>query len=518
MLSTDRKFKLFSALFSLALLIIFSTFLVPASALTEVKINPVNTPEGAVVLIIDGFSASYIYPELTPHALDGTPLEKARLVNIPKIYENSARVLEFHVPQTFTEGGNSVLITGNPDADTELVGFKDASYCDVLHKNGYLCIAVMENGDFGPICAEQDILVRDANNSINDLKITLEQYNHSSDTSELPEVPEGLLQVLKDAADKAPSYVKSKETRERYSGYDRWGLDTACAVIRYMAANRPGQKYLLTVNLGAVDGSGHHRDNYGYVDCIECLDVDISSLYELCKKNNLAFALTADHGMAFSKNGAKGGHQSEKLSAVEDTQLVPLIMHTQDVKSGIIEGKHSQEDFAPTLLSILDIPDRPRFSKGKQIILTGHTDLKVILPEKGSAELTKDGKQLASANNDDQFLFLGLEPGSTYKIHVALDSGKDLEEQEKEISLESDSVIEFQEQGHKERESVQSESSLKGNANLQAGSSKGSSGMSGSSGSYSFLSTISGNWMAYFLIGMINLAGLVVIAKLLKKN
>ena len=515
MLLKTRNLKFFSASFSLALLFIFSLSSFSASALTEVEVNPVNTPEGAVVLIVDGFSASYIYPELTPHALDGTSLEKARLENIPKICEKSARILEFRVPQTFTEGGNSVLITGNPDADTELVSFKDASYCDVLHKNGYLCIAVMENGDFGSICAEQDVLVRDANNSINDMKITLEKYNHSSDTSEAPAVPEGLLKVLKDAADKAPSYVKSKETRERYSGYDRWGLDTACAIIRYMAANSPGQKYLLTVNLGAVDGSGHHRDNYGYVDCIECLDADLSPLYELCKKNNLAFVLTADHGMAFSKNGAKGGHQSKKLSAVEDTQLVPLIMQAQDVKSGIIEGKHSQEDFAPTLLSILDIPDRPRFSKGKQIMLTGHTDLKVILPEKGSAELIRDGKQLASANNDDQFLFLGLEPGSTYKIRAALDSGKNLEEQEKEISHESDSVIEFQEQGHKERESVQSESGSKGNANLQAGSSKVNSGTSGSS---SFLSSISGNWIAYLLIGMINLVGLVIIAKLLKKN
>jgi len=80
-----------------------------------------------------------------------------------------------------------------------------------------------------------------------------------------------------------------------------------------MATNRPGQKYLVTVNAGAVDASGHHRNNYGYIDCIECLDAELSPLYELCKKNNLAFVLTADHGMAFSKDGSKGGHQSEKL-------------------------------------------------------------------------------------------------------------------------------------------------------------------------------------------------------------
>jgi 2,3-bisphosphoglycerate-independent phosphoglycerate mutase len=195
MLPKDRSFKLFSALFALVLLFIFSAFPAPAFALTEVEVSPVNTSDGAIVLIVDGFSASYIYPELTPHALDGTPLEKTRLENIPKICEKSARIQEFRVPQTFTEGGNSVLITGNPGTDTELVGIKDATYYDVLRKAGYLCIAIMENGDFGSICAKQDVVARDENNSINDLKITLEKYNHSSDTPEAPEIPEGLLKV-----------------------------------------------------------------------------------------------------------------------------------------------------------------------------------------------------------------------------------------------------------------------------------------------------------------------------------
>ena len=105
MLPKDRNIKFFPALFSLTLLFIFAAFPAPASALTEVEVSPVNTSEGAVVLIVDGFSASYIYPELTPHALDCTPLEKARLKNIPKICEKSARIQEFQVPQTFTEGG-----------------------------------------------------------------------------------------------------------------------------------------------------------------------------------------------------------------------------------------------------------------------------------------------------------------------------------------------------------------------------------------------------------------------------
>ncbi len=502
-----RKSNTFYILFFLAIIYIFFACPSPASALTDVEVNPVNTPEGAVVLIVDGLSAPFIYPELTPHALDGAALEKAMPEFIPELGEESARILEFRAPQTFTEGGHSVLVTGNPDADSELVSFKDATVFDILHKEGYLCIGIMEKGDFGSICAEQDLILKDENNSINNMKIVLEKNEHSPDT---PEVPEGLVKVMVKAADKAPEYVRSKETREKYSGYDRWGIETASAVVKYMAANMPGQKYLLTVNVGAVDASGHHRDNYGYIDCIECLDADLPSLYSLCKKNNLAFVLTADHGMGFSKDDSKGGHQSEKFTETDEAQLVPLIVYTQDIESGVVSGKYGQEDFTPTLLGVLDIPDRPRFTEGKQIPLTGHVNLKVKLPEKGSVELMKEGKLIIPLQNDGQFLFLGLEPEKTYTIRAALDSGKSLEEQEKEIFLETDSAIEFMEKGHKDLKNPGYDIDSKNGSEEKSTSAAGF--LTGTSGS-SF-----GHLAAYILIGLINLAGIAVIAKILKKD
>jgi len=518
MFVTVRKPRSFSVLFILLTLIVFFIFPVPASGLTEVEVNPVNTPQGAVVLIVDGLSAPFIYPELTPHALDGASLEKAELENLPEISKESIRVLEFRAPQTFTEGGHSVLVTGNPGADSELVSFKDATIFDILHREGYLCIAVMERGDSWSIRAEQDVILRDENNSINKIKIVLEQPEPSSDRLE---VPEGLLQVMGEAVDKAPGYVTSKETREKYSGYNRWGVETACNIVKYMARNRPEQKYMLTINVGAVDSSGHHRDNYGYVDCIECLDTDIYPLYELCKKNDLAFVLTADHGMGFSKDDSKGGHQSEKFTETDEAQLIPLIVHAQDVESGIIKGKHGQEDFAPTLLGILDIPDRPRFAEGKQILLTGHVNLKVELPEKGSVELRKngdgkdgnvqDGNIVASLQHDDEFLFLGLDPESTYTVSAVLDSGNSLEGQEKELTLETDSVLEFTEKGQKIEESSEenSESVSSSGKNSTASFLKKESGKSNSSLTH---------LIGYFVIGLVNLVGIVIIAKILKKS
>ncbi|MDD3317388.1 MAG: phosphoglycerate mutase, partial [Methanosarcina sp.] len=139
------------------------------------EVNPVNTPQGAVVLIVDGLSAPFIYPELTPYSLDGAILKKAELENLPKMSKESARILELRAPQTFTEGGHSVLVTGNPGANSELVSFKDATIFDILHREGYLCIGVMERGDSWSICAEQDVILRDKNNSIKNIEMVIEQ-------------------------------------------------------------------------------------------------------------------------------------------------------------------------------------------------------------------------------------------------------------------------------------------------------------------------------------------------------
>lgn len=506
--SAARESKFLPILFLLAVLFVFSIFPIPASALTEVEINPVNTPQGAVVLIVDGLSAPFIYPELTPYSLDGAILKKAELENLPKISKESARILELRAPQTFTEGGHSVLVTGNPGANSELVSFKDATIFDILHREGYLCIGVMERGDSWSICAEQDVILRDKNNSIKNIEMVIEQPDPFPG---VPEVPEGLLQVLERAAVKAPGYVASKETRKKHSGYNKWGIDTACDIVEFMSLNSPEQRYLLTINVGAVDMSGHYRNNYGYIDCIECLDYELLQLYELCKKNNIAFVLTADHGMCFSKADSKGGHQSKKFSVTEETQLVPFIVHAQDVKKEILRGKHCQEDFAPTLLGILDIPDRPRFVGGKQILLTNHVNLKVKLPEEGSVELRKDGKVIASLNNDDQFLFLGLEPGSTYTVRAALDSENSLEKQEKKLTLETDSVVEFIEKGQRIKE--KSEENAESDRSSEKSSISAASILKGNSGdSNSDLKRLTG----YFVIGVVNLAGLLIIAKILK--
>ena len=215
--------------------------------------------------------------------------------------------------------------------------------------------------------------------------------------------------------------------------------------------------------------------------------------------------------MGFSKADSKGGHQTEKFSDTAETQLVPLIIHTQAVKQAVIQEERGQEDFAPTFLGILDIPDRPRFSRGEQIVLTDHVNLKVKLPEKGSVELRKIPKEeqnqgkvepIESLQNDNEFLLLGLEPEKTYLIKASLNSENRLEEQEKEIFLKTDSVVEFNKKGQINIENKEDNSS-------------GLEILGENSGSPSSKSS---HLFAYLLIGLVNLAGILIIAKILKKN
>ena len=51
----------------------------------------------------------------------------------------------------------------------------------------------------------------------------------------------------------------------------------------------------------------------------------------------------------------------------------------------------------------------------------------------------------------------GLSQEVPATVRAVLDSGKSLEEQEKEVLLETDSVVEFMEKGHKTGENIESD-------------------------------------------------------------
>ncbi|HJH28312.1 MAG TPA: phosphoglycerate mutase, partial [Methanosarcinaceae archaeon] len=307
----------------------------------------------------------------------------------------------------------------------------------------YLALAVLEMGDFYEMRAEQDIILYDETNSINNPTIMMSTSKHID-----VDVPQGVVEAMEIRAEGAYNYVNRfpESSGERYDAYNRWAIDTAGDIIISMSESAPGQKYILTINAGAIDSSGHYRRNSGYIENIEGIDTAIMPLYELCIENNLVFILTADHGMAFATDDVRGGHQAEKYAVTSEAQMIPFIVHAPNVDARVIDGKFGQEDIAPTILSILNIPNELQFTDGSDIGLKDYVNIKVDAPASSSVELVRDGVTIASASDDDEYLFVGIEPGVNYTVRAGGALGAhDIRDSvmEQEVFADSDMMIEF---------------------------------------------------------------------------
>ena len=380
---------------------------IPASAYTEVMVNPIPTPSGMVLVIVDGLGAPYIYPEYTPHSLDGKSLQVPYFHNLSMLGTTGAKVSEIRAPQTYTEAGHSVLVTGNSQALSDTVSVPMSTIYDVAHDYEYLAFGIMEKGDSSSICAEHDVIVHDASNSMNNPGLVVE----SSVTASSDIVCIDVKEIMQKQALKLPIQLQESKqaSQERYNIYDKWALETASQVVDYMAKEAPEQKYLLTVNVGAVDAAGHYRKYDGYIGTIQSLDRDIIPLYQTCMENNIAFIFTADHGMGFTTSDSKGGHQSDTYSGMGETQMIPFVVHAPDVPTQVLREEYNQQDIASTILSILNLPNGLRNSDGIQMPLKEHITLGVHGPSIGTVELWTEGKLIAQASNDDNYIFIGLD-------------------------------------------------------------------------------------------------------------
>ncbi|MDD4651685.1 MAG: hypothetical protein PHQ34_05585 [Methanothrix sp.] len=96
------------------------SFLIPGPASgIDVLVGPQAEPGGAVILVVDGLGASYVYPEHHAYALDGSPLEGSVLFNLTG---GGARAVEVRVPVPETTKSHSVLITGNAATNPDRPG------------------------------------------------------------------------------------------------------------------------------------------------------------------------------------------------------------------------------------------------------------------------------------------------------------------------------------------------------------------------------------------------------------
>ncbi|MBU4374170.1 MAG: alkaline phosphatase family protein, partial [Euryarchaeota archaeon] len=280
-----------------------------ALAVSQITLNEVKRPQSAILFIVDGFGSSYYYPELTPIALDGSELLKARTRNLTF----GTRIVDIKTSHPITGIAHSVIATGYSEANEEVVGYTDATIFDVTRKHGFVNIAVMQKGDFKNMREEQDIIIFDENNSINKPSMSIQ--------SKSP--PIGVYDSMYEWKMKVPSYM-NKSGVDRYSAYNKWGIDTANAVMKFMIKNHPDQKFLLTVNIGAIDSGGHNLGADDYIRLIEDLDRDFYALYKTASENNIALFFTADHGMSFAKkNAQRGGHSGDKYISRQESLRIP---------------------------------------------------------------------------------------------------------------------------------------------------------------------------------------------------
>ncbi|MCD4800409.1 MAG: hypothetical protein K8R01_02310, partial [Methanococcoides sp.] len=100
-----------------------------------------------------------------------------------------------------------------------------------------------------------------------------------------------------------------------------------------------------------------------------------------------------------------------------------------------------QEDIAPTILSILDLPNELRFSTGEPFATKKYVNFKVLLPETGSVRISSE-QAILESEGDSEYIFYGLEKEKEYTINAEL-SGNSKQAYERIVFADSDKVIRF---------------------------------------------------------------------------
>lgn len=391
------------------LLIFLLLLLLPSCSLAE---------RNAVLVIVDGLGASYLYPDLPTTCVDGTPLEKAHL----RIMDRASALYTLKVPVPKTEYGHAVIATGYSGADDETLTYYDATIFDSLRRDGYLCIAVMETGDSSNMVAEQDAIVHDANNS----PVTPDLRCSGSDV----QVPAGIRAILGDnpPLDRSSSKAKTPD----YPGYDNWSLKKAVQLVDYLNSTCPGQKYLLTVNVAGTDEASHESGYASYLSAVSGLDPGLSALASACRSSGTLLIVTADHGMSFKTRSSKGAHASADVSARNESLLIPLMVFTDRPLEPCADVS-GQECVAPTLLSLMGCNQYLSVGDGEALPWNDRPALQIVADRPENVTISGPGMARSEVVNGTLRLD-GLEKG-VYRLESPAGA--------QEINLTRDTVVQL---------------------------------------------------------------------------
>ncbi len=356
---------------------------------------------GAVILVLDGLGASYVYPEHSAYALDGSPLGRAVLFNLTG---SGARAIDVRVPVPETGQSHSVLVTGSSQADPESLG---PTIFDAAREGGYLCLAVLQRGDSLEMLKKQDAVLYLGDNSIHGAEPVPGFRGNMSDD---------LCRLLQAWRDRFAWYTSVSGTFG-YSEYNRWGIDAAADLVEHLE----GRPFLLFVNVGAADSSAHNLGPEEYLKVAQALDAPIGNLSETCRKNGVLLVVTADHGMVFPGKTGKGGHASPKYAERLESVRVPLVFFGPGVEELNLGGRWSQVDIAPTVMSLLGISRNVTW-EGKSMPVKKSYELRVV-GASGDVMLYQGREQVAKSLGGREHNFKGL-PRGLYTVEA---SGKSLD-------------------------------------------------------------------------------------------
>lgn len=370
----------------MALLFLIFLILQCLASGAEVQVGEMAKPAGAVICVVDGLGSSYVYPEQGAYTLEGSILGRATLFNLTT---DGARVADIRARVPETGKSHSILVTGNLESEP---GMLPTTIFDIAREKGFLCLALLQRGDFAEMLAEQDIVLYSANNSLHEEPTLAARAG----------APQELLRLLEAHRDRFGDY--SAEGQKAYSQYNQWEIDAACDLLGHLPS-----PFLLLINLGGVDSAGHYLGSSGYLQVIRDLDAPLGKLKQACLERDAVLLITADHGMAFPEKG-KGGHASSTYSRRLESLRIPLVVFGPGTDELNLGGIWFQEDIAPTVLSLLGLPQNLSTS-GRPLPLRETYQLKV-LGASGEIDLLRGGELLANVSGDESYVFLGLKRGS----------------------------------------------------------------------------------------------------------
>lgn len=375
-------------------ILLFVLLLSASGSALDIQVRPTAQPAGAVVLVIDGLGSSYVYPEYSAYALDGSSLEKAVLFNLTG---SGARAVDVRVPVPETTKSHSVLVTGRSEADWDKLG---PTIFDLAREDGYLCLAILERGDSMSILEDMDAVLYLGENKLHGAEPT---------PGFRADVPVGIRALFQKWRDRFAQY-SAPEGIAGYAGYNAWALDAASDTVEHLI----GKPFIMLVNAGAVDSAGHNLNASGYLETAKALDGPLGRLANACQRNNILLVITADHGMVFPDLKGKGGHSADKYASRLEALRVPLVIKGPGVEELNLGGQWSELDIAPTLLALLnissDISYEGKSSEGEAFPFRERGVLEVRGIPVG-VELWRNGTRLANASLDKQYVFRGLERG-----------------------------------------------------------------------------------------------------------